>query len=51
MSPKGYMAISGTQAPWSRPREGCWYSDSPSGMAPATRCAREVASGVSYVIV
>ena len=47
MSASGYMIFSGTHAPWSRPREACWWTGSPSGIIAATRCASAVASGVS----
>ena len=50
MSPSGYMILSGTQAPWSRPRLVCWCTGSLAGIIAATRWASAVASGVSYVI-
>ena len=50
MSASGYMIFSGTQAPWSRPRRGCWCTGSVSGISAAIRRASGEASGVSYVI-
>lgn len=47
MSASGNMAISGSQAPWSRPRLGCWWTGSSWGIIAATRRARALASGVS----
>ena len=41
------MIFSGTQAPWSRPRLGCWWTGSVSGIIAATRAANAEASGVS----
>ena len=47
MSASGYMIFSGTHAPWSSPRLGCWWTGSPAGIIAATRWASAVASGVS----
>ena len=47
MSASGYMIFSGTQAPWSRPREACWCTGSVLGIIAATRAASAEASGVS----
>ena len=47
MSASGYMIFSGTQAPWSRPREACWCTGSVLGNIAATRAASAEASGVS----
>ncbi len=47
MSASGYMILSGTHAPWSRPREACWWIGSVRGMIAATWAANAVASGVS----
>ena len=45
-SASGYIAMSGTQAPWSSPRLGCRCTGSLSGMVAATRPASASASGV-----
>ena len=47
MSPSGYMIFSGTQAPWSSPRLGCWCTGSVSGIIAAIRWASAVAGGVA----
>ena len=46
-SPSGYMIVSGTQAPWSSPRDVCWWTGSVAGIMAAIRWASQVASGVS----
>lgn len=43
-----YIAISGMNAPWSSPRSTYWWMGVVPPSAPAIRCARSVASGVSY---
>ena len=45
-SASGYMTLSGTQAPWSRPRLGCWCAGALSGISDATSRANPAASGV-----
>ena len=45
------MTFSGTQAPWSSPRLGCWCTGAVSGISRATSRARARASGVGYVSV
>ncbi len=47
-SAQGYMTFSGTQAPWSRPREACWWTGSVSESNAATLLASAPASGVRY---
>ena len=47
MSASGYMIRSGTQAPWSSPREVCWCTGSVAGISFAIVVASAVASGVS----
>ncbi len=50
-SASGYMIFSGTHAPWSSPRLGCWCTGDASGISDATSAANAVASGVGYVSV
>ena len=50
MSAAGNIAVSGTHAPWSRPRVGIWMTGSLSGMSAATVAASSGAAGASYCI-
>jgi len=43
-SASGYMTLSGTHAPWSRPRLGCWCAGALSGISEATSRANADAS-------
>ena len=50
MSASGYMASSGTQAPWSRPRVGRSRTGSFAGIRALTVAASSGAPGARYFI-